>query len=192
MAAVGRPPLVKVRRVANRTNIFRSVFPQPLTNNPVPTPTATPNLGFPAHDESFSSTEESSQPEEDASQLPEQVVWDRAWHTITSAFSLPEELIRLDEISDSSTLCQRWFPKKFSKSQRQALLYLDSPTSQGKIKRAASRKDEIREWYLNQVTEHWLQSVLGSLRQVRRLFYGSEPPLNASCSCSKLRKIPGI
>ncbi|KAK2766254.1 hypothetical protein FQN54_007771 [Arachnomyces sp. PD_36] len=157
-----------------RKRIFDSVFaPAPLENIS-PTPVATPVLGSnTAPGQPFGGFGAGASATEDP--VPEQVTWDRAWHTATSFLSLPIEGYKgIDEIlvgvnldsaldfapdgeDEDHGLLKRW-AKDSPPSQEvyDALFYVVSPSSRGQIARAKSNAHDLKEWYMNETRRHFL------------------------------------
>lgn len=158
-----------------RKRVFDSVFaPAPLENIS-PTPVATPVLGSnTAPGQSFGgfggggggATEEP---------VPEQVTWDRAWHTATSFLSLPiegykdvDEILGDVNVEDTHDAGQdgdgqehdllKWWARQSPPSQEvyDALFYVVSPSSRGQMLRAKSKGHDLKEWYMNEARRHFL------------------------------------
>jgi anaphase-promoting complex subunit 2 len=170
----------------SRKRVFDSVFPPASLKDIAPTPTATPLLGSTGPGQPFGfgiQTEPSTQEysslrspgghgssglkTEDSS--PEQVVWNRAWHTATTFLSFPNHGFRAlmeTDLTDNGLL-ERWLPSNpVSRETRGALTYLLSSSSQGRSLRADSKKDDLLEWYGNEIRRHFLANFRSGLVKV--------------------------
>lgn len=171
----------------SRKRVFDSVFaPAPLENIS-PTPVATPVLGSnAATGQSFGgfggggggSAEEP---------VPEQVTWDRAWHTATSFLFLPiaghkdvDEILGDFNVEDvygsgpdggerEHALLEGW-ARQSPPSQEvyDALFYVVSASSRGQMLRAKSKGHGLKEWYMNETRRHFLACFAPVLFKVGR------------------------
>lgn len=160
-------PVSQVPVPVGRKRIFDSVFPSSKLKDLAPTPAATPVLGstepgqaFGGHcDQSFSSAE----PPVSSEPIPEQVVWDRHWHTATAFLTFPDKALIADEDAEDLKLLR----SRFSKPKRdvsEALAYLASP----KLRHMKNSGPEfnLNAWYINEVRRHFLAFVKPVLTQV--------------------------
>ena len=144
--------------------IFAAVFP-PSADATVPTPAATPILGSTGLGQSFGGF---AVPEpEPQNSAEEQIKWDRSWHTATSYLSLPNELITLAHAKQSEdTLKARWL-KPFRAETANAVSYIVSDESQGRKLRKSSFKDNLMQWYFEEVVcRHFVDYVLPTVIKV--------------------------
>ena len=160
-------PLAKGRK-----RIFNSVFaPAPLENI-TPTPVATPVLGSSAPGQAFGVVSSGGGSDVVEDPVPEQVIWDQAWHTATSFLSLPVEGFKniddilvdddpyrsgKEETEQKHELLNRW-ARESPPSQEvyDALSYVVSSSSRGQALRAKSKGHDLKEWYMNETRRHFL------------------------------------
>ncbi|KAL8797863.1 MAG: hypothetical protein Q9195_000215 [Heterodermia aff. obscurata] len=138
--------------------IFAAVFP-PSADAVVPTPAATPVLGSSGLGQSFGGfVVPEPEPQNSAE---EQIKWDRSWHTATSYLSLPDELITIAHAKQSQdALKARWL-KPFRAETANAVSYIVSNESQGRKLRKGSMKDNLLQWYFEEVvSRHYVYYVL--------------------------------
>ncbi|EQL38048.1 anaphase-promoting complex subunit 2 [Blastomyces dermatitidis ATCC 26199] len=147
----------------SRKRVFDSVFPPAPLSNISPTPVSSPVQGFTRPGETFDigykqGARRSSEPE----YVPEQVTWDRAWHTATSFLSIPDEGFRNngagddDETRDEETLLRRWAKGPPSQLVSDSLFYVGADSSPGRALRQASEEEDVKEWYLTEMRRHFL------------------------------------
>ena len=144
--------------------MFAAVFP-PAADVVLPTPAATPVLGSSGIGESFGGpTAPRPEPETSAE---EQIKWDRAWHTATTYLSLPSEVISIVQAKQSEeTLKAKWL-KPFTPGIANAISYLVSHESRGFQLRKSILKDNLLQWYYEEVgCRHYLDCVRPSLIKV--------------------------
>lgn len=153
-------------RPLKRSRVFRSVFPPATIHNPVPTPVATPIVDSTEQGEGFGGQNLLLQSPLTPRDVPEQIIWDRAWHIVTSALRLPPGNVTLNDLQSSKQLIEQWSGSSLSKEQQEALSYIQSPVSKGKAKRLASKSDDILEWYKSRVALHWARHVLPDIVKV--------------------------
>ncbi|KAL9610999.1 MAG: hypothetical protein Q9167_004344 [Letrouitia subvulpina] len=122
----------------NQSRIFAAVF-APSTVASIPTPAATPDLG--------SAEFENPGTESGA---PEQIQWDRAWHTATTFLSLPKEPTPtlLDE-EGVELLNGKWF-KRCNAEIIRAIRYLVARESPGYRLRRYQKQDDLLQWYFEE------------------------------------------
>lgn len=141
--------------------IFAAVFP-PSADVIVPTPTATPVLGSTDFGESFGGPVTLDVGAE--SGAAEQIRWDRAWHTATTYLSLPNEPITISQ--NEGALPAKWI-KPFDVETANATHYLLSADSRGRQLRQYSTKDNLLQWYYEEVgSRHYVDHVLPGLTEV--------------------------
>ncbi len=139
--------------MALHDRIFASVFPAP-SEVDVPTPANTPVLSSSAFGEPFGSPS-LSQPAVESG-AAEQIKWDRAWHTVTTFLTLPNESIQTDR--DEKTLKGKWIKICSSETQR-ALQYVVSDGSRGRQLRKDN--DDLLRWYFEEVVVgHYMEYML--------------------------------
>ena len=150
--------------------IFAAVFP-PSSDAVVPTPAATPVLGSSGLTPILSSSGlgqpfgaiADPEPEPQTS-AEEQIKWDRSWHTATTYLSLPNELITIAHAKDA--LKAHWL-KPFRAETAKAVYYIVSSESQGRRLRQSSIKDNLLQWYFEEVVcRHYLDYVLPTVIKV--------------------------
>ena len=147
--------------MASQEAIFAAVFP-PSADVIVPTPTATPVLGSTDCGESFGGPVIPDVGAE--SGAAEQIRWDRAWHTATTYLSLPNEPITATQ--DEGTLKAKWI-KAFDVETANATCYLLSGDSRGRQLRQNSTKDNLLQWYYEEVgSRHYVDHMLPGLTKV--------------------------
>ena len=157
--------------MAFQERVFSAVFP-PSADVVIPTPTATPVLASSAFGESFGGPVSSDAGAE--SGAAEQIRWDRAWHTATAYLSLPNEPITAAQASqDEETLKAKWI-KPFNAEIADAVSYLLSEDSRGRQLRRHSTKDNLLQWYYEEVgSRHYVDYVRPGLIKVIVRFYGA-------------------
>ncbi|OJD22289.1 hypothetical protein ACJ73_06366 [Blastomyces percursus] len=165
----------------SRKRVFDSVFPPAPLSNISPTPVSSPVQSFTRPGETFDSgysqqgAHRSSEPE----YVPEQVTWDRAWHTATSFLSIPDEGFRNsgdgddDETRDEETLLRRWAKGPPPQLVSDSLFYVGADSSPGRALRQASKEDDVKEWYLTEMRRHFLTNFQNFL--VARLKIRNQP-----------------
>lgn len=151
--------------------VFTSVFPISSTATTVPTPVATPVLGFTGEGQSFGGPQiplspEISSPSDIAA---EHVQWIRAWHIATSFLKLPEEQITDVQANlDENQLRGHWM-KECNVEVARAVSYLFSSSQRGDGSFAAHHQDgDLVAWYTNEVRRHFLAYVRPVVTQVRQ------------------------
>ncbi|KAI9874176.1 MAG: hypothetical protein M1830_010102 [Pleopsidium flavum] len=148
--------------LAAQRRVFASVFPTSSTTTTVPTPVATPILGFAGEGQSFGGPQipissDSTSPSDSAA---EQVRWNRAWHTATTFLKLPEEQITSNLANlEESQLRGHWM-KQYGADVLEAVSYLLSSTSQEHSAFTGNQQDgDLVAWYTNEVRRHFLTYV---------------------------------
>ncbi|KAL8825959.1 MAG: hypothetical protein Q9191_004088 [Dirinaria sp. TL-2023a] len=130
--------------------IFSAVFP-PSADVVIPTPTATPVLGSTGFSESFGGPAGPDTGTE--SVAAEQIKWDRAWHAATAFLSVANEPITAAHASqDERSLRAKWI-KPFNAETEDAVFYLLSEDSRGRQLRKYSTRDDLLEWYYEELVE---------------------------------------
>lgn len=139
----------------NQSRIFAAVF-APSTVASIPTPAATPDLG--------SAEFEIPGIESGA---PEQIQWDRAWHTATTFLSLPKEPTPtiLDE-EGVELLNGKWY-KQCNAETIRAIRYLVARDSPGYRLRRYQKQDDLLQWYFEEVGQrHFMTYVRPTVLEV--------------------------
>lgn len=159
-----------------RKRVFDSVFPPAPLSDISPTPVATPLLGFSGVGESFGGHHDSRNPYQpsssDSENVPEQVTWDRAWHNATAFLSLPDESFRPgqdignDDELDEERLLKQWTREPPSREILESVFYVEDPSSRGKVLRAGSKGQDLKEWYINETRRHFLTNFRDPLVNV--------------------------
>lgn len=146
---------------SRRKRAFDSVFPSAKIKDLAPTPAITPQLGSTSPGRPFggvSSTATASFRDTSHNEpYPEQVIWDRAWHTATAALSLPEEVIDLSGQA-LTDLCKARY-SNLNGEILEAFRYVLSPSSAGRLSRQGKAESDLLEWYVNAVRQHFLTYV---------------------------------
>ena len=158
--------------IAAQKRVFASVFPISSNSNTIPTPVATPVLGFTREGQSFGGHQIPLSPDlkSHSDIATEQVKWDRAWHIATSFLKLPEEQITYIQANlDERQLRGHWM-KECNAEVSRALAYLLSPTLTGHASVGLDHQDgDLVAWYTNEVRRHFLAYVRPVVTQVRPL-----------------------
>lgn len=157
--------------LAAQRRVFTSVFPVSSTATTVPTPVATPVLGFTGEGQSFGGPQIplSPDPTSPLDLAAAHVKWNRAWHIATSFLKLPEEQITyLQANLDESQLRGHWM-KDYSADVSRAVSYLLLSTSRGHGSFGLHPQDgDLMAWYTNEVRRHFLSYVRPVVTQVRQ------------------------
>lgn len=155
--------------------VFAAVFP-PVADIDLPTPAATPVLGSSSFGEAFGSP----LPSETTSVIgaPEQIKWNRAWHTATTYLSLPNNHITAAHVKqDEETLRSRWV-KPFTQEISRAVAYIVSDNSYGSQLRKGAKKDNLIRWYFEAVgSRHYLEYVRPGLVKVFLEYHLRDRPI---------------
>lgn len=155
--------------IAAQSRVFASVFPTSSTANTVPTPVATPILGFTSEGQSFGGpqTQLPTEPASPSDRAAEQVKWNRAWHIATSFLKLPEEQVPFDPANlDESQPKGRW-TKRPDAGVSQAVSYLLSASSKDHASSVGHERDgDLVAWYTNEVRRHFLTFVRPTVTEV--------------------------
>ncbi|KAL9110420.1 MAG: hypothetical protein Q9227_004964 [Pyrenula ochraceoflavens] len=143
----------------NHQKIFESVFPSAKLKDLVPTPAITPQIGFSAAGQSFGGFSTPATPIRgdgglQSGEYPEQVVWERSWHTATSFLLLPEYAIRAGDNNSALDDLELKLAAQ-SKETTEAIRYVLSPTSRETASRLGKPENDLYEWYSNQVRRHF-------------------------------------
>lgn len=157
--------------LAAQKRVFASVFPISSTATTVPTPVATPVLGFTGEGQSFGGPQIPSSPDltSPSDIAAEQVIWNRAWHIATSFLKLPEEQITYVQANlDENQLRGHWM-KDCNADVSRAVSHLLSSSSKGHASFALHQQDgDLVAWYTNEVRRHFLAYVRPVVTQVRQ------------------------
>lgn len=157
-----------------RKRVFESVFASASVGNTVPTPLATPNIGFAAPGQPFGLSTVSAVPQISLQACPstidhspsltdetwpEQVNWDRAWHVATAFLSFSDigfaALSLLDDIDDSQ-LQELWGLSSPSQEASGALNFLLARNSPDRDPHSRLKEYDLIEWYSNEMRRHFL------------------------------------
>ncbi|KGM92119.1 uncharacterized protein PADG_11654 [Paracoccidioides brasiliensis Pb18] len=160
--------------------VFDSVFPPAPLNNVSPTPASSPVQRF-TQVESFSSSQQQAKTPlrtNEPENVPEQVTWDRSWHTATTFLSIPNEGFMNDEYGDNDEsneeeLLRRWAKDRPSQEISDSLFYVWADSSPGKALREGSKDDDLGEWYKGEMRRHFLANFRDFL--VRKLRVRNQP-----------------
>lgn len=148
--------------------IFASVFP-PSADVVLPTPAATPVLGSTGLGESFGGPVAPAPEPEDSAE--EQIRWDRAWHTATAYLSLPNEILTIAHAQQSEESIKAQWLKPFTAETASAVSYLVSNQSGGYKLRKGVIKDNLLQWYYEEVcSRHYIDYVRPTLTKVNLSF----------------------
>ncbi|PGH18973.1 hypothetical protein AJ79_00006 [Helicocarpus griseus UAMH5409] len=154
-----------------RKRVFDSVFPPAPLSSISPTPVSSPVQSFARAAESFGQQPQKPPRPHEPETVPEQVTWDRAWHTATAFLSIPNEGFRHngdgdnDETRDEETLLRRWARTPPSQVVSDSLFYVGADSSSGKALRRGSKEDDLKEWYMSEMRRHFLANFRDSLVQ---------------------------
>ncbi|OJD16480.1 hypothetical protein AJ78_03335 [Emergomyces pasteurianus Ep9510] len=148
----------------SRKRVFDSVFPPAPLSSISPTPVSSPTQSFTKAGESFGTghSQESPPRPSEPGNVPEQVTWDRAWHTATTFLSIPNEGFRINGDGDNGekcgeeTLLRRWAKDPPAQIVSDSLFYVGADSSPGKVLRQGSKEDDVKEWYLSEMRRHFL------------------------------------
>lgn len=176
----------------SRKRVFDSVFPSASLKDIAPTPTATPLLGSTGPGQAFGFGIQTQPASQDRANLrspgghdfgelkaedsaPEQVIWNRAWHTATSSLSFPDhgfQALTETALTENGS-DERWLPSNLGSREAQgAFTYLLSPSSQGRKLRVDSKQDDLLEWYGNEIRRHFLTNFrTGFVKVLYMLFF---------------------
>ena len=162
-------PFAKVTVSAGRKRVFDSVFPTSKLEDLAPTPAATPIFSasepgqpFGGH---FDKARDVSEASAAAESIPEQVVWDRHWHTATSFLTFPDKALIADEdVKDLKNFRTRLSKPKQDVSE--ALAYLASQRSKDSRDLSPGPEHNLNAWYVNEVRRHFLGFIRPALMQV--------------------------
>ena len=183
-----------------RKRVFDSVFPPaPLSANS-PSPDATPNIGpsQPAGESSGGIRPAPRQQRVDSAQssldheaIPEQITWDRSWHTAIAFLTIPDKGFNLrgedeegynDDGLEDDQLLKRWARERPSTAIRDSLFYVGADASRGREKRASLKDCDLKRWYLNETRRHFLLNFRDSLIKVHFPFLSFHFPGNTTYS----------
>ena len=140
--------------MAGHRRIFDSVFPSSRLKDLNPTPAATPVLGQADFGQSFGGPSISSisvSSIEASEAYPEQVIWDRAWHTATSFLALPGQdfvLQRQQRYLDA-------FAAHYNKPTKSAVDSIRYVISNGQAERGGEH-ESLLAWYRDHIRGHFL------------------------------------
>ncbi|KKZ68092.1 hypothetical protein EMCG_06304 [[Emmonsia] crescens] len=165
----------------SRKRVVDSVFPPAPLSSIAPTPVSSPVRSFTRAEESLRSgqTQQNTPGPSEPENVPEQVTWDRAWHTATAFLSIPNESFRNngngdnDETRDEETLLRRWAKGPPPQVVSDSLFYVGADSSPGKALRQGSREANLKEWYLSEMRRHFLTNFRDFL--VRGLKVRNQP-----------------
>lgn len=153
--------------MAGHKRVFDSVFPSSRLTDLNPTPAATPVLGQTDFGQSFGGPPVSSiSPSSiEASEVyPEQVVWDRAWHSATSFLTLP----RRDFVLQKQQRDLDAFAAHYNKPTKNAVDAIRYVISNGPAEQGTERKSLV-VWYRDHVRGHFLAYSKKPLLRVRSM-----------------------
>ncbi|KAL1970140.1 hypothetical protein VTN77DRAFT_6545 [Rasamsonia byssochlamydoides] len=173
----------------SRKRVFDSVFAPTSLKDIAPTPVATPVSTSTASAQQFGITppgttasifqgQQYSRPsttdnENDVKigeSSPEQITWDRAWHTATTFLSIPDrgfEVLTTPGESDGAQSATPLDPSSLpSREISDALVYLLAPSSRGRRLRAGLKEHDLVEWYGNEMRRHFLTNFRASFVQL--------------------------
>jgi anaphase-promoting complex subunit 2 len=149
-----------------RKRVFDSVFPSSRLKGLAPTPSATPVLGQTEFGQSFGGPDRfsfSSSPVEASDAYPEQVIWDRAWHTATSFLTLPGlDFLQLAR-EQLDSFAARY--SKVSKNTLESIQYVASKRAEQSPGQKSDREN-LMDWYSDHVQRHFLAYSKPSILQV--------------------------
>jgi anaphase-promoting complex subunit 2 len=154
--------------MAGRKRVFDSVFPSSRLKDLAPTPAATPVLGQTELGQSFGGpafSPISYSPSEASDLYPEQVVWDRAWHSATSFLALPQrDFVERRQQQDLDAFTTHY--NKASKTVKGSFRYVASKLQEQRAREKKADHENILEWYTDHVRGHFLSYSKPSLSRV--------------------------
>jgi anaphase-promoting complex subunit 2 len=154
--------------MAGRKRVFDSVFPSSRLKDLAPTPSATPVLGQTEFSQSFGgplSSPYSQSPIEALDAYPEQIVWDRAWHSATSFLTLPgRDFVGQTLQRDLDAFTAHY--NKPSKGVTESIHYVASNQCADRAQEPNRKHESIVEWYTDHVRGHFLAYSKPSLLRV--------------------------
>lgn len=166
-AGDGRPTMT-IRTpapMAGHKRVFDSVFPSSCLKDLNPTPAATPVLGQAEFGQSFGgpSISSVSPPSTEGSEAyPEQVVWDRAWHSATSFLTLPGR----DFVLQRQQRHLDTFAAHYNKPTKSVVDSIRYVIANGQAERGRER-ESLLAWYRDHVRGHFLAYSKKPLLRVR-------------------------
>lgn len=107
--------------------------------------------------------------------MPEQITWDRSWHTAIAFLAIPDRGFYLevtkrgyyiDDELDDSQLLKRWRRDRPSTAIRESLFYIGADVSRGREQRANMKDCDIKQWYLDETRRHFLLNFRDQLIKV--------------------------
>lgn len=159
--------------MAGRKRVFDSVFPATRLKDLAPTPAATPILGSAEFGQTPRDPAISSPPHgplETSDAYPEQVIWDRAWHSATSFLTLPtQDFVVQRQQQDLDAFAAHY--AKPSKNVVQSIRYVTSRQMEEPARGQKSERESIVEWYSDHVRMHFLTHSKPSLLRVSPRYY---------------------
>jgi anaphase-promoting complex subunit 2 len=154
--------------MACRKRVFDSVFPSSRLKDLAPTPAATPVLGQTEFGQSFGGpafSPTSYSPSEASDLYPEQVIWDRAWHSATSFLALPQrDFVEGRQQQDFNAFTAHY--NKASKNVIESFRYVASTLQERPARERKVDHENIVEWYTDHVRAHFLSYSKPSLSRV--------------------------
>jgi anaphase-promoting complex subunit 2 len=140
--------------MAGRRRVFDSVFPSSRLKDLAPTPVLA-QTGFVQSFGGPAMSPISSSPNEPLNAYPEQVIWDRAWHSATSFLSLPgRNLVEQRRQQDLESLAAHY--NKPSKDAAASIRYVISHQRAEGARDRQTGHENIIEWYTDHVRGHFL------------------------------------
>ena len=154
--------------MAGRKRVFDSVFPSSRLKDLAPTPAATPVLGQTEFVQSFGGpafSHTSYSPSEASDLYPEQIIWDRAWHSVTSFLALPQrDFVERLQQQDLNAFTTRY--NKASKNVIESFRYVASKLQERPVREKKVDHENVVEWYTDHVRGHFLAYAKPSLSRV--------------------------
>ncbi len=154
--------------MAGRKRVFDSVFPSSRLKDLTPTPSATPIIGQIEFGQSFGGPVISSSPHlptEASDTYPEQLIWDRAWHSATSFLTLPgRDFVTQRQRQDLDDFTARY--NKAPKSAIDSIRYVTSKQRAEQTREPKTDRESIVEWYTDHVRGHFRAYSKPSLLRV--------------------------
>lgn len=169
--------------MARQKSVFNSVFPSSRLRDIAPTPAATPVLDQGGFGQSFEESTVPSGPPlspDGSDAYPEQIIWDRAWHSATSFLILPAtELVTQNQAPDLAAFAAHY--DEAPRHTTESIRYLTSKKRADSARERKTERESIILWYTDHVRGHFLAYPKPALCRVSPTAY---------CPCSSADLLP--